>query len=226
MDNVEKRIKALADYFDVEESSIKFNEADDTFELEDGRVYLVLTEQEAHDKAAEEVESYLDVEGLGVFSEDFRDYVISRFVDEDWFRDALKESNEYYLNDSASESDSIYGNRLIAELYDDGFLEDADFEEDEDGNIDYTTLKDSVDLDDITEDYVEYLVNREGDPIESYISNFGKDDFYTAVIDHNLPDISETVEEAIDWDGVAHFIASYDGDELELEDDYYAYRID
>lgn len=226
MDNVEKRIKALADYFDVEESSIKFNEADDTFELEDGRVYLVLTEQEAHDKAAEEVESYLDVEGLGVFSEDFRDYVISRFVDEDWFRDALEESNEYYLNDSASESDSIYGNRLIAELYDDGFLEDADFEEDEDGNIDYTTLKDSVDLDDITEDYVEYLVNREGDPIESYISNFGKDDFYTAVIDHNLLDISETVEEAIDWDGVAHFIASYDGDELELEDDYYAYRID
>lgn len=226
MDNVEKRIKALADYFDVEESSIKFNEADDTFELEDGRVYLVLTEQEAHDKAAEEVESYLDVEGLGVFSEDFRDYVISRFVDEDWFRDALEESNEDYLNDIASESDSIYGNRLIAELYDDGFLEDADFEEDEDGNIDYTTLKDSVDLDDITEDYVEYLVNREGDPIESYISNFGKDDFYTAVIDHNLLDISETVEEAIDWDGVAHFIASYDGDELELEDDYYAYRID
>ena len=226
MDNVEKRIKALADYFDVEESSIKFNEADDTFELEDGRVYLVLTEQEAHDKAAEEVESYLDVEGLGVFSEDFRDYVISRFVDEDWFRDALEESNEDYLNDIASESDSIYGNRLIAELYDDGFLEDADFEEDEDGNIDYTTLKDSVDLDDITEDYVESLVNREGDPIESYISNFGKDDFYTAVIDHNLLDISETVEEAIDWDGVAHFIASYDGDELELEDDYYAYRID
>lgn len=226
MDNVEKRIKALADYFDVEESSIKFNEADDTFELEDGRVYLVLTEQEAHDKAVEEIESYLDTEGLGVFSEDFRDYVISRFVDEDWFRDALEESNEYYLNDIASESDSVYGNRLIAELYDDGFLEDADFEEDEDGNIDYTTLKDSVDLDDITEDYVEYLVNREGDPIESYISNFGKDDFYTAVIDHNLLDISETAEEAIDWDGVAHFIASYDGDELELEDDYYAYRID
>lgn len=226
MDNVEKRIKALADYFDVEESSIKFNEADDTFELEDGRVYFVLTEQEAHDKAVEEIESYLDTEGLGVFSEDFRDYVISRFVDEDWFRDALKESNEYYLNDIASESDSVYGNRLIAELYDDGFLEDADFEEDEDGNIDYTTLKDSVDLDDITEDYAEYLVNREGDPIESYISNFGKDDFYTAVIDHNLLDISETVEEAIDWDGVAHFVASYDGDELELEDDYYAYRID
>ena len=226
MDNVEKRIKALADYFDVEESSIKFNESDDTFELEDGRVYLVLTEQEAHDKAAEEIESYLDVEGLGVFSEDFRDYVISRFVDGGWFRDALEESNESYLNDIASESDSVYGNRLIAELYDDGFLEDADFEEDEDGNIDYTTLKDSVDLDDITEDYVEYLVNREGDPIESYISNFGKDDFYTAVIDHNLLDISETVEEAIDWDGVAHFIASYDGDELELEDDYYAYRID
>lgn len=226
MDNVEKRTKALADYFDVEESSIKFNEADDTFELEDGRVYLVLTEQEAHDKAVEEIESFLDTEGLGVFTEDFMDYVISRFVDEDWFRDALKESNEYYLNDIASESDSVYGNRLIAELYDDGFLEDADFEEDEDGNIDYTTLKDSVDLDDITEDYVEYLVNRDGDPIESYISNFGKDDFYTAVIDHNLLDISETAEEAIDWDGVAHFIASYDGDELELEDDYYAYRID
>ena len=226
MDNVEKRTKALADYFDVDESSIKFNEDDDTFELEDGRVYLVLTEQEAHDKAAEEIEYYLDNEGLGVFSEDFRDYVISRFVDEDWFRDVLEESNESYLNDIAFESDSVYGNRLIAELYYDSFLEDSDFEEDEDGNIDYTTLKDSVDLDDIKEDYVEYLVNREGDPIESYISNFGKDDFYTALIDHNLLDISETVEEAIDWDGVAHFIASYDGDELELEDDYYAYRID
>lgn len=226
MDNVEKRIKALADYFEVDESSIKADEDNDTFELEDGRVYMVLTEQEAYDKASDEIESLLDTEGLGVFSEDFQEYVISRYVDEDWFRDALTESYESYVNDISYEDDDTYGNRQIQELYDNGFLSDEDFERDEDGNIDYNTLKDSVDLDEKKEDYVEFLVDRSGDPVESYKEEFGADDFYKAITDNNLLSVSDVIDEAIDWDGVAHFIASYDGDELELEGDYYAYRID
>lgn len=38
--------------------------------------------------------------------------------------------------------------------------------------------------------------------------------------------LEEFVNAAVSADGYGHFLASYDGHELELRDDYYAYRID
>ena len=46
----------------------------------------------------------------------------------------------------------------------------------------------------------------------------------TALI-NNAGSMDEFVQESIDADGRGHFVANYDGEEIELEDDYYAYRV-
>lgn len=42
---------------------------------------------------------------------------------------------------------------------------------------------------------------------------------------NNAGSMDEFVQECIDADGRGHFVANYDGDEIELENDYYAYRV-
>lgn len=42
---------------------------------------------------------------------------------------------------------------------------------------------------------------------------------------NNAGDIEEFVQEAIDADGRGHFLSPYDGEEIELENGYYAYRV-
>ena len=136
----------------------------------------------------------------------------------------MRESEEFYADDIESEDDNEYGNRLIHEMYDEGILEDDDFEKDEDGEIDYTRVKETVDIDSKKEDFVDKLVENMGDAVEWYRSEFGEDELARTVRDNNLIDADAVAEEAIDWDGVEHFLASYDGEEIELDDGWYAYR--
>ena len=42
---------------------------------------------------------------------------------------------------------------------------------------------------------------------------------------NNAGSLDEFVQESIDADGRGHFVANYDGEEIELENDYYAYRV-
>ena len=42
---------------------------------------------------------------------------------------------------------------------------------------------------------------------------------------NNAGSMDEFVQDAIDADGRGHFVANYDGDEIELENGYYAYRV-
>ena len=74
------------------------------------------------------------------------------------------------------------------------------------------------------EDFVDKLVENMGDAVEWYRSQFGEDELARTVRDNNLIDADAVAEEAIDWDGVEHFLASYDGEEIELDDGWYAYR--
>ena len=136
----------------------------------------------------------------------------------------MRESEEFYADDIESEDDNEYGNRLIHEMYDEGILEDDDFEKDEDGEIDYTRVKETVDIDSKKEDFVDKLVENMGDAVEWYRSEFGEDELARTVRDNNLIDADAVAEEAIAWDGVEHFLASYDGEEIELDDGWYAYR--
>lgn len=42
---------------------------------------------------------------------------------------------------------------------------------------------------------------------------------------NNAGSMSDFVQECMDADGRGHFVANYDGEEIELENDYYAYRV-
>lgn len=144
-------------------------------------------------------------------------------VDTTWFDDAMRESYESYCYDIESEYSTEYGNRLVEECFDNGLIDDDDFEIDEEGEVDYTECNLSTDA--LVERLTDYLCDQYDDPVEWYADNFG--DASEAVIANNLVDVDALVEYVVDTDGIAHLLASYDGYENEYELDgitYYIYR--
>lgn len=188
---------------------------EDSFYVEgDSAEYRVFeTYANAYDTAIEQVREDLE-ENPDYFNQDW----LMNWVDvDDTIENILEEYYRSYADDIAFEDDSRYNNRLIAEMVANGLMTEEE--------------STSEDADDIAQDNVDNLVdlyveeNMEGDKgVNWYITNFGKDDFTDLVINKNLIDISGASEDAIGYDGVAHFLSSYDGEEIELDNDVVAYR--
>ena len=83
------------------------------------------------------------------------------------------------------------------------------------------------DADDVDE-FVEMMVDNKIDEgqggYEYYKSEFGKEEADKLLIDNNLIDIDAYAKWAVDTDGVAHFLAGYDGNEIDLAHNAQAYR--
>ena len=62
------------------------------------------------------------------------------------------------------------------------------------------------------------------DGLDYFINNFGENETYGMVVDNNLIDIDKASQDAVDIDGIAHFISSYDGRTLYLLNNNVAYR--
>ena len=78
--------------------------------------------------------------------------------------------------------------------------------------------------DDIRENYYNSLQDSiQNNWIDEFKYQFGDDMFNDIVIKENLIDIEEMAKWCVDMDGVAHYIAHYDGDEIECNG-YYIYR--
>ena len=219
----EDRINALAAYLNIDPSEIS-NIYDYEFETPDGD-YLVVDEDEAEALAKEDIENLFDDLGLDSFTSDFKDWIIMNALDNEWFEDAIRESYEYYVEDIEDEASSMgYENRLIEELHDHQVLSDDDFEEGEDGEPDLATLKDDVDIDDKKEEFIDLLVENAGNPVDYCGDEFGWDWVTQMATSNNLIDMNEVIDQCIYMDGIAHFIARYDGQEHELGNGLYAYR--
>ena len=213
-----QRINALAAGLDVDADTIKQSDyGDNCFDV-DGDEYLVLTEDEAYEYAKDDIKAVWDDLGIESFTESFRDWIMDNAVDSEWFEDWIHEDMEAYVDDIASEDSDEFKNRLIEEMYDAKILTDADFEN--------GRLNSNVDFDAKREEFIDHLVGNAGDPVEYFRLNFGDDEFSKIVTENNLVDIDTVAEQCIDVDGVAHFIARYDGNEIELGDGLYAYRVD
>lgn len=172
------------------------------------------------------------------------------YVESGWFEDAQQEMNESYADDIQNESssdDDMYVNRLHEELADYGIMSaldlpeepDQDDYEDEDGEPDeaaydyaYEEWEQEVerlreDAESEAQDNISELADKmsddQGDAIEYYRDNFGEDEFNRIVKEQELLDVRAYAEYCADVDGVAHALASYDGNEYE-EDGYYIYR--
>lgn len=122
---------------------------------------------------------------------------IKSCIDQDWFDEALREISESYVNDIAEEYVDDDMTRLQQEMEECGCSDE--------------------------DEYIEYLIEQAGDPIEWYIGSFGENDFMIAVTENNLIDFDKTAELCVECDGMGNYIASYDGDEIEYNG-IYLYR--
>lgn len=184
---------------------------DDYFETEDGEEYRVLDYDESVEAVKEETESLMDDIGFDAFTPEFRDWIFQNAADEDFLHDVVREDFEFYVEDIMDDKE-----RFLDELKENGLLE-------EDATVDDIP-------DGIEDDLVDKLVDNVGDYYEYLEGNWGAKEVANLIMKNNAVDIDKIVEEEIDWDSFGHFLAGYDGKEIELTDDngnivYYAYRI-
>lgn len=206
MKTTEERKEALAKYLDIDVDSIKeVDYADNRFSITDGdhedEEYLVVDEDEAYD---EEKEYILDIfDDLGVFGTlgDSNYSLISGFIDEDFFEDFFRESIE---ND-------------VSYLEDDEVIEEAKS---------YDIETEDLDIEDIRDALISAKLDSIDDFIEEYYYDYGSKDM-DQTFKHNSDaiDLEGLAEKCIELDGVGHNIAGYDGKEIELDNDLYAYRV-
>ena len=193
-----KKLRGLLLQVEVMEGSeIKVLD-ENTFEV-DGAEYLVLTEDEREEEFKAYQESLIEDMGLDAFSGWAQDYIIDNFVNDEWFMEAMREHFEYYISDINEEpaDDEKFENRLQEEIAE-------------------------VNCED-EEDYLNYLCDLES-PIEWFLNNFGKNEFSTIVKENDLINWEDVINWVAREDGDG-CLAVYDGEELELQDNLYAYRI-
>lgn len=215
MATMEEKKLALANYLDCDVEEIEESYDDDHFEY-GNEEWAVYDDDEANQAAYDDIESLVDDMGLESFTESFQEWILDNAVDGDYFQDALEESEQFYVDDMDDEE-------VIDNARDYDILTDEDFHEDEETGEE--VLNDDIDLDDVREQLVERFIDSAGDPYDWFILNFGHDEVREAIKRGNLSlDMDKIVDECISMDGRGHFISYYDGDEVELENDLYAYR--
>lgn len=221
----EQKLQALANYLEVDTDYFE-EEGYDPNEFESkeyNESYVVLTEEEAREYAKRDIESVFDDLGLDAFTPSFQEWILNNAVEGDFFEDAIRESNEFYIDDIENEYDEVFENRLISELVENDILTEDDFENWGEEN---PTVRDDVDLDEKKREYLEHLVSGISDYAEEYKNQFGEDDFNDVVKEGKVDiDMEAVVDECISMDGIAHFVARYDGNEHDLGNGLYAYRV-
>ena len=206
------QLQAEEDNDNLQISFVKNNEF--TCQDDDANEYRVFKNEDvAEEMAVEEVREDIEYQPE-MFNRDF----LMDFVDVDDFLVLdIENANYDYVKDIEDESDDKYANRLIAELVENGLIS-----ENEALTTDPTELSD-----DYSQDYINLLTSEQiGDDngIEYFIDNFGEDEFFKIVIDNNLIDFDNASKDAVNMDGIAHFLARYDGETIYLDNNVVAYR--
>lgn len=139
------------------------------------------------------------IEDCGLTNDLIYEAEIQGMIDESWFEDFWRESNEY----------------LAYEEYIEYIASGEQLEQLENGEITEEEIR---------ENYLESLsASIDGQWMEEYKFQFGEEEFQRVLIRENLIDLEDLSKYCVDIDGVGHFIASYDGEETEQEG-YYIYR--
>jgi hypothetical protein len=206
------QLQAEEDNDNLQISFVKINEF--TCQDDDANEYRVFKNEDvAEEMAVEEVREDIEYQPEN-FSRDF----LMDFVDVDDFLVLdIENANYDYVKDIEDESNDKYANRLIAELVDNGLIS-----ENEALTTDPTELSDEY-----SQDYINLLTSEQiGDDngVQYFIDNFGEDEFFKIVIDNNLIDFENASQDAVNMDGIAHFLARYDGETIYLDNNVVAYR--
>ena len=216
----EEKAQALLDYLaedDLTLEDCREGYDENIIELEDGREYIVCDYDTAKELAKEDIVNFIDDQGIEGFTPNFREWILENAIDEDKLKDIFEEDlNEYYYEYDLEElvDEALYYNLLS---------EDEVYEEVETDWGTDRVIKDGIDEDELREKIIEYKVENE-DAYNWFEGMLSGSDLAKFFEDNKLIDYDKIAEEAIEWDGIAHFIAGYDGEELELDGDLYAYR--
>ena len=181
-------------------------------DMEEYRVFK--SEDDAELTAEDEVREDME-ESPENFNQDF---IINYIDGGNFFEDSLDEMNRSYAEDIASESDKKYANRLIAEMVENGLLDEDDALSDNGDELAEERIEDLVNL------MTEEQMNQGNKGFDYFVDNFGQEETMQMVIKNNLIDIYKASKDAVQTDGIGHFLSSYDGETLYLSDGYVAYR--
>lgn len=209
---------ALAGYLNVDPEDIS-EEGDNEFTYDDS-TYKVLTDDEADVAYDEAVRAIWDALGIDGVSGDVRDWIFDNALNDD--EEAHEEEVRDYIADNVYGSDD---DEVVDKCIEEGILED-DGDNYIDGDVNYDkigdmdTLRDKL-IDKLVEDevgsqtYVEYLKDVGYDDAD-IVEKCGIDD--EAVIDY--------LKDAILIDGTRGTeLASYDGEEIDLGNGWFAYLV-
>ena len=173
-DEGDSKATALANYLDISVDDMSDGYSDGIYEA-DGGEYFVGTEDEAYQRAKDDIASVFDDLGLDSFSSTFQDWILNNAIDVADIDDIIQDEIDFYS------------------------------EEDDEDMLDYLN---SLDTDEAKLEFVKDL----------YADNFSD-----WAKDH--VDLDAVADEAISSDGVANFIAYYDGEEIDLGNGLFAYRL-
>lgn len=213
-------IEALAKYLETDSVNIEQSEYDNNiFEVDDSE-YLVCDKEKAEKLARQEIEGLFEDLGLDAFQPEFQKWILDECIDQEFFKDIVRDDLSSYYNDLDAEEivEKAIEEDLISfeESYDNGYYEET-------GNL---SINPDLDIDLLRQQ----LQDNELEHIDNYYEyikwTYGQDFILEFVSDNpECIDIEKIINECLKEDGIAHFIAFYDGEEIELEDGLFAYRL-
>jgi hypothetical protein len=213
-DWIEESLIDLQNEVDMDDLVVDYSNNSNSYVASNGDAEFLVFESEndAREQAIERVKEDLE-ENPEYFSKDWlMDYVDGK----DFFTEVYNDWNIGYVNDIENEDSDKYANRLIEEMVENGIVSSEEAKEDdfdaEDYKNDFVNLRTSE------------SIEEGNDGLDYYIDNFGEEQAFKFVSDNNLIDIDKASEDAVDTDGVAHFLSSYDGEQIDLSNGHVAYR--
>lgn len=132
-------------------------------------------------------------------------------------------ANYLEVDPSYFEEEGYDPNEFESKEYNESYVVLTEEEAREYAERDIESVFDDLGMEAFTPDFQEWILNNavEGDFF------FGEDGLNDAVKEGRVDiDMDKIVDECISRDGIAHFVAIYDGKEIDLGNGLYAYRVD
>ena len=189
-----KELEIIEDIEDIQEIDTENN----MIILDNNQEYLYFDKYE--DAEATAVQYCVDIiQDCGLSDDLIFQAEIQGLIDKNWFADFWYEVHEQM----AFGEDIDY----IATYEEINALESGEITEEEIRETYFNSLQSSIN----------------GQEIEEYKFQLGDQEFNKTILSNNLIDIDALAQYCVDVDGVAHFLAAYNGDELETNN-IYLYR--
>lgn len=193
------KIESLAAYLDCPVEDITETDAYYADEFEhDGKTYEVYTGKEARKAVKDSVEEFIDDMGISGFSEDFKQWIYSYALDETPFEDAMYEETEYRVQEMDEQE--------LAEAYEEYKVDNEEDLIDAIYNADYHGYGDSA--------------------FAWFKDTFGEKAAEDFADENQAFNYEVIIDEVLDIDAYGPYLATYDGIEIDLGNDFYAYRTD